>query len=106
MPTYVYFCETCEVEFEAHQSFSAKPLSSHDVCGGKARKVFLPASIVFKGSGFYVNDSRNATRSTSRSTGKSTSSNSDASSSTSSDKSSSKSSETSSSSSSSSSSDT
>ncbi len=60
MPIYVYFCETCEEEFEAFQSFSAKPLVTHDVCGGKARKVFLPASIVFKGSGFYATDSRSS----------------------------------------------
>ncbi len=62
MPTYVYFCETCDVEFEAFQSFSDKPLKTHDECGGSARKVFLPAGIVFKGSGFYVNDSRGSSK--------------------------------------------
>ena len=62
MPTYVYFCATCDVEFEAFQSFSDKPLKTHDVCGGSVRKVFLPAGIVFKGSGFYVNDSRGSSK--------------------------------------------
>ncbi len=61
MPTYVYFCQTCDAEFEAIQSFSAKPLRTHDVCGSAVRKVFLPASIVFKGSGFYATDSRKGT---------------------------------------------
>jgi putative FmdB family regulatory protein len=60
MPTYVYFCATCDVEFEAFQSFSDKPLKTHDVCGGDVRKVFLPAGIVFKGSGFYATDSRSS----------------------------------------------
>lgn len=63
MPTYVYFCETCDTEFEAFQTFSAKNLTTHDVCGGSVRKVFLPAGIVFKGSGFYVNDSRSGSSS-------------------------------------------
>lgn len=65
MPTYVYFCDTCDTEFEAFQPFSAKPLKTHDVCGGGVRKVFLPASIVFKGSGFYITDSRSSSRATS-----------------------------------------
>lgn len=60
MPTYVYFCATCDVEFEAFQSFSDTPLTTHAECGGAVRKVFLPAGVVFKGPGFYKTDSRSA----------------------------------------------
>lgn len=34
------------------------PLTSCGSCGGTLRKVFHPAGIMFKGSGFYATDSR------------------------------------------------
>ena len=34
-------------------------------CGGELRRVFFPAGIIFKGSGFYKTDSRSAGSSTS-----------------------------------------
>jgi predicted nucleic acid-binding Zn ribbon protein len=40
------------------QRFSEAALTSCGVCGGELRKVFHAAGILFKGSGFYVNDSR------------------------------------------------
>lgn len=43
---------------EVFQKFSDKPLRVHPVCGGQLQKVFHPSGIVFKGSGYYVNDSR------------------------------------------------
>ena len=59
MPTYVYECKTCEHRFEIFQSFSAEPLRTCPECSTVAlRKVLFPAGVVFKGSGFYVNDSR------------------------------------------------
>jgi putative FmdB family regulatory protein len=58
MPTYVYRCAKCELEFDVFQSFSDKELTTHDDCGGDLKKIFLPAPIVFKGSGFYKTDSR------------------------------------------------
>jgi putative FmdB family regulatory protein len=58
MPTYEYVCKQCGDRFEIFQSFSAKPLKKHDVCGGPLQKVFHPAGVVFKGSGFYSTDSR------------------------------------------------
>ncbi len=58
MPTYEYQCRNCGERFELFQSFKAKPLKRHDVCGGDLQKVFHPTGIVFKGSGFYINDSR------------------------------------------------
>jgi predicted nucleic acid-binding Zn ribbon protein len=44
---------------EAVQKFTDAPLSVCAACGGRLRKVFFPAGIVFKGSGFYRTDSRN-----------------------------------------------
>ena len=59
MPTYVYQCKECPHRFEIFQSFSADPLDTCPECRKVAlRKVLFPAGVVFKGSGFYVNDSR------------------------------------------------
>jgi predicted nucleic acid-binding Zn ribbon protein len=45
------------------QKFTDAPLTVCDACGGALRKVFFPAGIVFKGSGFYRTDSRNGSSS-------------------------------------------
>ncbi len=58
MPTYEYVCKQCGDRFEIFQSFAAKSLKTHEVCGGPLQKVFHPAGVVFKGSGFYSTDSR------------------------------------------------
>ena len=58
MPTYEYACEACGQHFDVKQSFTDAPLKVHESCGGDLRKVFQPAPIVFKGSGWYVTDSR------------------------------------------------
>ncbi|HEV8636380.1 MAG TPA: FmdB family zinc ribbon protein [Chloroflexota bacterium] len=58
MPIYEYVCRSCDTRFEVKQSFSDAALTVHDGCGGELRKVFQPAPIVFKGSGWYVTDSR------------------------------------------------
>ncbi len=58
MPTYQYTCTDCGEQVEAVQKFSDDPLTVCPHCGGKLRKVFSPVGIVFKGSGFYRNDSR------------------------------------------------
>ncbi|HEX4833323.1 MAG TPA: FmdB family zinc ribbon protein [Trebonia sp.] len=58
MPTYQYACTECGGQIEALQKFSDEPLTVHEACGGKLRKVFSPVGIVFKGSGFYRTDSR------------------------------------------------
>lgn len=59
MPTYVYACDTCGKQFEKFQSFKDEPLTACP-CGqeGKVRRVIQPAGIVFKGSGWYITDSR------------------------------------------------
>src|SRR5208282_879199 len=58
MPTYQYLCTECGGQLEAVQKFSDDPLTVHEDCGGRLRKVFSPVGIVFKGSGFYRTDSR------------------------------------------------
>ena len=65
MPTYQYSCTDCGHFFEAFQSFSEDSLSVCPECDGKLRKVFNAVGVVFKGSGFYRNDSRGTTTSTS-----------------------------------------
>jgi putative FmdB family regulatory protein len=58
MPTYEYECTVCGQHIDVFQRFTEDPLTTCGVCGGKLRKVFHPAGIVFKGSGFYATDSR------------------------------------------------
>lgn len=58
MPTYEYLCRECGDRLEVFQSFTDDALTRHDACGGSLRKVFHARGVVFKGSGFYVTDSR------------------------------------------------
>ena len=58
MPTYEYSCKSCGEHLEVVQSFKDGALSECPNCGGVLRKVFGSIGIVFKGSGFYRNDSR------------------------------------------------
>ena len=58
MPLYEYACASCHEHIEVKQSFSDAPLTSHQGCGGALRRVLQPVGIVFKGSGWYVTDSR------------------------------------------------
>ncbi len=60
MPTYEYRCTDCGNRVEVFQRIGDDPLTVCEVCGGILRKVFHPAGIVFKGSGFYATDSRKA----------------------------------------------
>lgn len=60
MPTYQYSCTECGHFFEAFQSFSDDSLTVCPECEGRLRKVFNAVGVVFKGSGFYRNDSRGA----------------------------------------------
>jgi putative FmdB family regulatory protein len=58
MPTYEYACTSCGQHVEIFQRLAEPPLETCVACGGHMRKVFFPAGIVFKGSGFYATDSR------------------------------------------------
>src|SRR5215210_8014110 len=61
MPTYTYTCTACNDVLEKRQSFSDPPLTTCEQCGGTLRKVIHPVGIVFKGSGWYITDSRSST---------------------------------------------
>ena len=58
MPIYDYECETCNHRFEEIQRFNDKPINICPKCQGKTRRVIHSTPIVFKGSGFYITDSR------------------------------------------------
>ena len=58
MPTYEYRCDNCATNFDLVQSFHDDALTECPTCGSPVRKVFGSVGIVFKGSGFYKNDSR------------------------------------------------
>ena len=60
MPTYQYACTECGHAFEQFQSFSDDALTECPQCQGRLRKLFNAVGVVFKGSGFYRNDSRTA----------------------------------------------
>lgn len=63
MPTYVYACKDCGHAMEVVQSFSDEALTICPECQGALRKKFNSVGVVFKGSGFYRNDSRSTTSS-------------------------------------------
>ncbi|MDQ3653825.1 MAG: FmdB family transcriptional regulator [Chloroflexota bacterium] len=66
MPTYAYRCTACSHAFDIFQKFTDEPLTTCPECGSSIRKVFQPVGIVFKGSGWYINDSRPAEKDTSK----------------------------------------
>lgn len=60
MPLYDYQCEKCNAVFEVERKMSDTHRQKCSACGSaKTVKVFNAAGIVFKGSGFYVTDSKN-----------------------------------------------
>lgn len=58
MPTYAYRCSECSHTFDAVQRFSDDALTECPECQGIVRRVFQPAAVLFKGSGWYITDSR------------------------------------------------
>lgn len=58
MPTYDYACDKCGHRFEARQRFADDPLTMCPECQGPIRRVIHPSGIIFKGSGWYITDSR------------------------------------------------
>jgi putative FmdB family regulatory protein len=58
VPTYQYVCNDCGESLEAVQKFSDDALTVCPSCEGRLRKVYSAVGVVFKGSGFYRNDSR------------------------------------------------
>ncbi|MBI4297644.1 MAG: zinc ribbon domain-containing protein [Chloroflexi bacterium] len=58
MPIYEYECAACGHRFELRQGFHEEPADACPQCQGKAHRVIHSVPVVFKGSGFYVNDYR------------------------------------------------
>ncbi|MDR2898337.1 MAG: FmdB family transcriptional regulator [Spirochaetaceae bacterium] len=59
MPTYDYACDSCGHTFEAVQKMADAPLKDCPACGKDIHRVLSGGiGISFKGSGFYVNDSK------------------------------------------------
>ena len=71
MPTYTYACTECGNRFDAVQAFSDDALTTCPQCSGRLRKLFNSVGVVFKGSGFYRTDSREAAKSSANGSAKS-----------------------------------
>ena len=56
LPTYDYKCEECGSEFELRLRFSDSVDQPCNSCDKMATRQFSAVPIVFKGSGWYVND--------------------------------------------------
>jgi putative FmdB family regulatory protein len=60
VPTYDYQCRSCGSVTEVIHSMLESGPSACERCGGELRRVLFPTGIIFKGSGFYRNDSRSS----------------------------------------------
>ena len=58
MPNYGYRCSECKHEFTIFQSMKDDPVKICPECSGEVKRLMYPVGIVFKGSGWYINDSR------------------------------------------------
>lgn len=58
MPIYEYACNDCGHRFDIKQSWSDDSLTVCPECTGAIRRVLHPAGVIFKGSGWYITDSR------------------------------------------------
>jgi putative FmdB family regulatory protein len=56
MPTYGYRCKKCEHQFEIFQKITDNPITDCPKCDGQVSRLLFPVGIMFKGSGFHVND--------------------------------------------------
>ena len=63
MPTYDYECQNCGHLFEYFQSINDEALKECPVCGKEVKRLIAGGlGVIFKGSGFYVNDSKKKTQ--------------------------------------------
>jgi len=56
VPTYDYRCSSCGIVREYIQKMSDAPLTECPECGGDFRRIITSVGIIFKGSGFHIND--------------------------------------------------
>ena len=64
MPQYEYKCTQCDNRYETREGFDAPARQPCPKCGGEAKRILFAPPIVFKGSGFYVTDSRKGSSTT------------------------------------------
>ena len=58
MPTYNYYCSDCDTHCSYFQKMSESPITKCENCGGKVNRIITGGTgLIFKGSGFYSNDS-------------------------------------------------
>lgn len=60
MPVYLYRNLTTDETFELEQRITAPALTQHPETGDPVKRLIQPVGIAFKGSGFYVTDSRSS----------------------------------------------
>lgn len=58
MPLYDYRCSACGKVREHRQKISDEPLTECPECGGEYKRIITNVGIIFKGSGFHINDYR------------------------------------------------
>jgi putative FmdB family regulatory protein len=58
VPLYDYKCSSCGNHYELREGFDAPARQPCPQCGNEAKRVLHPPPIVFKGSGFYITDSK------------------------------------------------
>ena len=64
MPTYEYQCSICKKSYDLRQGFDAATRHPCEECGkGMAKRVLHAPRVLFKGSGFYVTDSKSGSKS-------------------------------------------
>ena len=56
MPLYDYECLSCGKVFEVRQGFNDSPEAQCPTCNHASNRLFRPVGVIFKGSGFYVNE--------------------------------------------------
>ena len=61
MPVYEYDCVKCVFRFEVTRRFHETGGNACPKCGAEGQRIYFPPHLVFKGSGFYVTDSRTET---------------------------------------------
>jgi putative FmdB family regulatory protein len=74
MPLYDYQCSKCQHVVEVRHGFNDVYADACPKCGGEMKRLINPAPIIFKGSGFYVTDSRKKEASSGGDSGSSSSS--------------------------------
>ena len=60
MPMYDYRCQSCGARFEVWQKMSDAPVDVCPTCSGHVQRVIHATGLLFKGSGFYITDTRGA----------------------------------------------